>query len=108
MVRVGDAATYVEPFTGEGIGWALAAARVLATAMLAPDGLRPPTEAAARYLAGYGREFAMTHARCRVVAANLRRPTVVAAAIAGARALPWAARALAPAVTGSGTRGTTA
>jgi flavin-dependent dehydrogenase len=108
VVRVGDAATYVEPFTGEGIGWALAAARVLATAMLAPDGLRPPTEAAARYLAGYGREFTMAHARCSLVAANLRRPTVVAAAIAGARVLPWAARALAPAVTGSGTRGATA
>jgi len=108
VFRIGDAATYVEPFTGEGMGWALAAARVLATAVLSAHGLRPPADAAARYLAAYGREFTFAHARCRVVAANLRRPTLVAAAIAGARALPWAARALAPAVTGAGTRGATA
>lgn len=108
VFRIGDAATYVEPFTGEGMGWALAAARVLATAVLAPHGLRLPAEAATRYLEDYGREFAIAHARCRLVAANLRRPTIVAAAIAGARALPWAARVLAPAVTGSGRRGATA
>lgn len=108
VFRVGDAAAYVEPFTGEGMGWALAAARVLATALLAAHGLRQPAEAAARYLAGSSREFAVAHVRCRLVATNLRRPTVVAAAIAGARALPWAARALALMVTGSGSRRATA
>lgn len=101
VFRVGDAATYVEPFTGEGIGWGLAAARILAAAVVAPHGLREPADAAARYVAGHDREFTRAHARCRIVAANLRRPIIVAAAIAGARALPWAARLLAPAVTGS-------
>ncbi|MFM7243737.1 MAG: NAD(P)/FAD-dependent oxidoreductase [Planctomycetaceae bacterium] len=104
VFRVGDAATYVEPFTGEGIGWALAAARILAAAAVVPDGLREPADAAARYVAGHDRAFAGAHARCRIVAASLRRPMIVAAAIAGARALPWAARLLAPAVAGSAPR----
>lgn len=108
VLRVGDAASYVEPFTGEGIGWALSAARILTTAVLAPHGLREPADGAARYAASHAREFASAHARCRLVAAHVRRPTIVAATIAGARALPWAARLLAPAVIGSGPRGATA
>jgi flavin-dependent dehydrogenase len=104
VFRAGDAAIYVEPFTGEGIGWALAAARILVAAVAAPHGLREPADAAARYVAGHDRAFAAAHSRCRLVAANLRRPMIVAAAIAGARALPWAARLLAPAVTGSASR----
>ncbi|MFM7207388.1 MAG: NAD(P)/FAD-dependent oxidoreductase [Planctomycetaceae bacterium] len=108
VLRVGDAGRYVEPFTGEGIGWALAAARILAAAMLTPHGLREPAEAAARYRASHHREFAAAHARCRRVAATLRHPAIVAAAIVGARALPWAARLLMPAVIGSTPRGATA
>lgn len=108
ILRVGDAAGYVEPFTGEGIGWALSAARILATEVLAANRLLSPAEVAQRYRVAHARELAAAHARCRLVAANLRRPTIVAAAIAGARALPWAARLLAPAVIGSGPRGATA
>lgn len=105
ILRTGDAAGYVEPFTGEGIGWALSAARILATAVLDRHGLRSPVEAARRYREAHSREFAAVHARCGLVAASLRRPAIVAAAIAGARALPWAARVLAPAVIGAEPRG---
>ncbi|MFM7185037.1 MAG: NAD(P)/FAD-dependent oxidoreductase [Planctomycetota bacterium] len=108
IFRVGDAAHYVEPFTGEGIGWALAAARVLAAALLAPRGLRAPGDAAARYVAGHDHEFANAHARCQLVATQLRRPTIVAGAVAAARTMPWAARLLAPAVLGSASRRATA
>lgn len=101
ILRVGDAAGYVEPFTGEGIGWALSAARLLAESLLAGSDLRPAAEAARRYVEAHGTAFGGAHARCRLVAVNLRRPAVVAAAVAGARALPWAAQVLAPLVVGA-------
>lgn len=100
ILRVGDAAGYVEPFTGEGIGWALSAARILVDSLHGPQGLRPPVEATRLYEMAHRREFRGPHARCRLVALHLRRPSIVAAAVAGARALPWVARALAPVVAG--------
>jgi menaquinone-9 beta-reductase len=106
ILRVGDAAGYIEPFTGEGMGWALASSRVLAESLLAPDGPRGPAEAAARYVAAHRREFASLHARCRFVAQGLRRPTLVAAAVCAARAMPWAARRLVPRMIGAGPRPT--
>jgi len=100
ILRVGDAAGYVEPFTGEGIGWALTSARILADAAVAAQGLRPPAEMAARYHAAHRRELSAVHARCRRVAGGLRRPAVVATAVAAARAVPWAARRIVPVVIG--------
>lgn len=101
IFRVGDAAGYVEPFTGEGMGWALASSRLLAESLLSAGGLRSPVEAAPRYRAAHRRAFASLHARCRAVAEGLRRPTLVAAAVAAARAMPWAARRLVPAMIGA-------
>lgn len=100
IFRIGDAAGYVEPFTGEGMGWALASARILAEAVTNRSGLAAPAEAAARYVALHRRRFAPLHARCRFVAGAVRRGTVVAGAVAAARTMPWAARILAPAVVG--------
>ncbi|MFM8735779.1 MAG: NAD(P)/FAD-dependent oxidoreductase [Pirellulales bacterium] len=101
ILRLGDAAGYVEPFTGEGMGWALASARLAAQAIATADGLRVPADAACRYVADHDREFATLHARCRLVAGSLRRPALVAAAVAGARMMPWAARRLVPALLGT-------
>jgi flavin-dependent dehydrogenase len=105
ILRCGDAAGYVEPFTGEGIGWALASGRLVAEAMLADqldvgDRLRSAADAAARYRAAHHRQVAAVHARCRRVALALRRPGVVMAAVQAARIAPWAARRLVPAVIG--------
>ncbi|WP_161967988.1 NAD(P)/FAD-dependent oxidoreductase [Fimbriiglobus ruber] len=80
---VGDAAGYVEPFTGEGMAWAVASAA--AVAPVAARGVVEWTDA----LAG---EWDATHARlvrsrqtvCRVVARVLRSP----------RLSGWAVRAL--------------
>ncbi|MFM7107312.1 MAG: NAD(P)/FAD-dependent oxidoreductase [Planctomycetaceae bacterium] len=102
ILRAGDAAGYVEPFTGEGIGWALASGRMLVESMLTARGLRAPAETAARHAAAQRGEFAAAHLRCRLVARGLRRPTLVAAAVAAARAMPWAARRIVPAVIGAG------
>lgn len=87
IFRVGDAAAYVEPFTGEGIGWALAGGRLLANALL-----EDIDTAANRYRSGRRRLFGGPHARCRVVARGVRRPELVAAALILAQRMPWAAR----------------
>lgn len=101
ILRIGDAAGYVEPFTGEGIGWALASARMVVAALVAPPGLRAAAEAASCHATSQRRHFQPLHARCRAVAWGLRRPAVVAAALAAADAMPWVARRVVPMVTGA-------
>jgi flavin-dependent dehydrogenase len=97
IFRGGDAAGYVEPFTGEGIGWALAAGRLVAEALL---GTTSPAAAAALFERTHAAHFGPRHARCRLVARSLRMPFVVAATVRAADFAPWAARRLAPAVVG--------
>ena len=73
LFLLGDAAGYVEPFTGEGIAWALASGRAIA-----PMALR----AIARWEPGLAREWDALHRRlvrrrqivCRAAAAALQRP----------------------------------
>jgi flavin-dependent dehydrogenase len=70
---LGDAASYVEPFTGEGIGWALASARAVE-----PIALR----AIERWEPRLAQEWARAHRRltgrrqlvCRAIALGLRQP----------------------------------
>lgn len=97
IFRVGDAAGYVEPFTGEGIGWALASGRLVAESLLTASS---PHDAALHYEHAYASHFRPRHNRCRRVARSLRMPVVVAAAVRAAGVIPWAARRLAPAVIG--------
>jgi flavin-dependent dehydrogenase len=77
---LGDAAGYVEPFTGEGMAWALAGG--LAVAPLA-------AEAARRWRPSLARAWAATYRRivvrrqhvCRAAAAVLRRPLLARALV---------------------------
>jgi flavin-dependent dehydrogenase len=97
IFRVGDAAGYVEPFTGEGMGWALVSGRLAADAILETDG---PHQAADRYARDHAAHFGRHHARCRRVARSLRQPRLVQAAVRAAGWWPWAARRFAPLVAG--------
>jgi len=104
VFRVGDAAGYVEPFTGEGIGWALESARLFDEAFA--DGfVDRPTDpwagVAARYASLHARHFAAHHGRCRRVALAVRRPWLVASAIRLARLSPALAARVAPLVVGA-------
>jgi len=76
---LGDAAGYVEPFTGEGMAWALSAGREVAPivygALETFDRITERTWAR-RYRAVTG----SARWRCRVIAAGLRRPGLVKAA----------------------------
>ncbi len=88
---VGDAAGYVEPFTGEGMAWAMASAVAVAPLVercvkSGPAGLA--SEWAALHQACVGqRQWA-----CRALAWGLKRPTLCAFAVRGLRLLPALAR----------------
>jgi len=95
IFRVGDAAGYVEPFTGEGMGWALSSSRILTAALLgSPD---PAGDYERLHAAG----FRSLHRRCRRVAATLRHPGLVRSAMRVAAVAPWAARRFVPLVVGA-------
>jgi flavin-dependent dehydrogenase len=106
ILRVGDAAGYVEPFTGEGIGWALVAARLCDEALgplVSPAGRITGDVAAAgiRYAFAHGRHFAAHHARCRRMALVVRRPWLVGPALRLARLAPAVAARVLPLVVGA-------
>ena len=105
ILRVGDAAGYVEPFTGEGMGWALVAARLCDEAiapLVTPGGHLAGEVAAAgiRYARAHGRHFAAHHARCRRVSLVVRRPWLVGPALRLARLAPAVAARVVPLVIG--------
>ncbi|MEM9883616.1 MAG: FAD-dependent monooxygenase [Planctomycetota bacterium] len=77
---VGDAAGYVEPFTGEGMAWALAGGHAVAGyADRAVAGDR--ADLAAAWTAEHRRRVRRRQAVCRVVAATLRRPRLTAGVV---------------------------
>jgi flavin-dependent dehydrogenase len=89
---LGDAAGYVEPFTGEGMAWALASAVALAPlADSAVEQWEPDLPARwsrrLRSLLG-GRRRA-----CRLVTLGLRRPWLLGAALRVLAVAPWLASA---------------
>jgi flavin-dependent dehydrogenase len=87
---LGDAAGYVEPFTGEGMAWALTSAVALAPIV---------DRALDRYDASCERAWTRTYNRivrrrqyvCRLLAAGLRRPALLSWAVAVVSAMPGVA-----------------
>jgi flavin-dependent dehydrogenase len=87
ILAVGDAAGYVEPFTGEGMAWALAAGE--AVAQLACDGWR---EGVAESWSDWIRRTARRrHRMIRAVAWGVRQPRVAGPTIALGHYFPSAA-----------------
>jgi flavin-dependent dehydrogenase len=87
VLLLGDAAGYVEPFTGEGIAWALAAAT--AAPPLAARGLLDWNETIERTWVRCHRQLVHRRQRwCRMTAWLLRRPVLANAAIALLRRFP--------------------
>jgi flavin-dependent dehydrogenase len=84
---VGDAAGYVEPFTGEGMAWALAGGAALAPlAARAARAWDPTLEA--QWAARYRRVVSHRQGVCRAVAAVLRRPWLTRLAVGLLRLVP--------------------
>jgi flavin-dependent dehydrogenase len=77
LFLLGDAAGYVEPFTGEGIGWALASAQAVAPlALRAMEGWDP--QIARDWSELYRQIIGRRQRVCRAVAMGLRRPWLAA------------------------------
>ena len=88
---VGDAAGYVEPFTGEGMAWALASGHAVADAVsTAIDGR--PLQAAAAWTAAQQRLIRRRQWNCRLAAGLLRRPRLTRAAVRVLAVTPQLAR----------------
>ncbi len=85
ILRVGDAAGYVEPFTGEGMGWSLLAASNIASDAIACIEHGPD---ASRWVRTLHRLLARRHARCRAVSLAVRSPRLVSLAINAANMMP--------------------
>ncbi len=75
LFAVGDASGYVEPFTGEGVLWALSGARALAP-LAARAAKRWDPGLLLEWGAVHGRLMARSQRLCRAVAWTLARPTV--------------------------------
>ena len=83
---LGDAAGYIEPFTGEGMAWALAGAALVAP--LARRGARLwDPELLCRWRGAYHRKVTRRQAICRITAELLRRPAATGVTV---RALAFA------------------
>jgi flavin-dependent dehydrogenase len=93
LFAVGDAAGYVEPFTGEGICWALAGARALA-----PIVARAVQKWHAGFLGEwsdtYGLTVAPSQRLCSATAWTLRRPALSRVAVGVLGRFPWMAAPL--------------
>jgi flavin-dependent dehydrogenase len=98
IIVAGDAAGYVEPFTGEGMGWALAtgqAAGEHASAVIHGTAEMRAWDKRVRGLVGDAR------ARCGWTARTLRHPTLVHAALGAAAAWPSLAARIATSMGGA-------
>jgi len=84
---LGDAGGYVEPFTGEGMAWALAGALALAPLAAAAAQAWEP-RLGRRWEQAYHQVVGRRQRLCRLVAATLRRPALTAAVITLLRAAP--------------------
>lgn len=98
ILRVGDAAGYVEPFTGEGISWALLGGSSIADDAIAciehgPNASGWPSTL--RSLLG------KRHARCKAVSNAVRSPVLVRAAIGFAGIAPAIGSSTAALLSGS-------
>lgn len=108
MFITGDAAGYVEPFTGEGIAWALAGG--LAVVPFVLDAMNAPDADMEHdvWTGVHARLLRARHRSCRAIAAGLRSGLVTRAALAAMNAMPrLGARLARRAVLGRGGGGIT-
>lgn len=97
IMCIGDAAGYVEPFTGEGMSWAVEGGRraAAAAASVAASGDARP------WSAGLSTALAQHQRRCRAISAMLRFPRLSMTAVRAASRVPALSRRLSAIATGA-------
>jgi 2-polyprenyl-6-methoxyphenol hydroxylase-like FAD-dependent oxidoreductase len=99
LLAIGDAAGYVEPFTGEGMSWAFESA--LAVAPLALEAIGDwHALLAERWRRSYRRRIASRQRWCRAISIGLRHPLLLRGAARLLAARPALARPLVDRVSG--------
>lgn len=87
LFTIGDSASYVEPFTGEGMSWAIQDALQLSRLLATED------ETCERLTAAWNRQWKKKLRSkqwvCRGLAALLRRPQLASVTLLLARSVPW-------------------
>jgi len=88
VLFLGDAAGYIEPFTGEGMAWAMMSAQgvVPFVTQAVAEGWRDPIGHA--WQRAYDRSVRRRQARCKLFGAVLRRPRLLSAGLAASSLLP--------------------
>ncbi len=89
LLAVGDAAGYVEPFTGEGMAWAIRSGIVAADCIVAGG---TPDEIAARWLERRQECLRRRQWICRALARGLETPARSRWLVRGMSLAPWAVR----------------
>ena len=91
---LGDAAGYVEPFTGEGMAWALAGATLVTPLALRGAAHGWDDDLLVRWRAAYHRSVTRRQTVCRITAGLLRRPRATRETVRVLSVMPWLARPL--------------
>lgn len=94
LIVLGDAAGYVEPFTGEGMAWALAGATLVAPLVREALSRGWDDSLLARWRAAHRRAVTRRQAVCRFTAGLLRRPRATRVTVSALARAPWLARPL--------------
>ena len=96
IFAIGDAAGYVEPFTGEGIGWALTSGREAAVMACEAVGAAcdAGSEVERRWQRRHREIVGAAQRRCRVISLGLRHPALLNLATAALARAPAIARCL--------------
>jgi flavin-dependent dehydrogenase len=94
VLTIGDACGYVEPFTGEGISWAIRGAIAAARLLPARSTDWPPSLPAA-WAERYDHEIARRQVWCRWMRQLIRHPPAAGACLRAAIWAPWLPRILA-------------
>lgn len=91
ILLAGDCAAYVEPFTGEGMSWAMEGATELSE-IVAESVKGGATDAESRWNTAYRRRFQAAQRRCGWISKGLRSPAVSDTVAGVLRAVPVLAR----------------
>jgi len=91
---LGDAAGYIEPFTGEGMAWAFAGASLVAPLALTAATRGWDPELLVRWRGAYHRKVTRRQIICRITADLLRRPVGTGVMVRVLSVAPWLARPL--------------
>jgi 2-polyprenyl-6-methoxyphenol hydroxylase-like FAD-dependent oxidoreductase len=87
LFTIGDSASYVEPFTGEGMSWAIQDALQLSRLLTADE--KTSESLTAAWNRQWKEKLRSKQWVCRGLAALLRRPQLASVSLLMARSVPW-------------------